>query len=95
MDEETQVDGGETGGRHHHQHGDVERQAPCLSPLMMSELPGVSGSTIRFLSPKAGPRPSTSSPRPAMVEILSHDVESPGATLHRKVCCVKCTPVYE
>lgn len=83
MNEEAQVDGGRT-GRHHHDD-DVERQVPCLSPLILSELPGVTGSTARFLSPKASPRPFPSSPRSAMVEILSEDVESPGATLHRKV----------
>ena len=88
MHEEAQVGGGGTGRHHHHHQGDgegIQRQAPCLSPLMMSELPSVAGSTIRFLSPKAGSRPSASSPRPAMVEVFSQDVESPGATLHRKV----------
>lgn len=67
--------------------GDKEKRTTrvkALSPRAMSELPSDPGSTVRFLSPQKGGLRS-SSPA-ATMETHELDVESPGATLQRKVC---------
>lgn len=55
------------------------RRARSLSPLSMSELLGGPGSTVRFLSRKFSMRPSPT------IEMHALDVESPSATIQRKV----------